>query len=178
MSTPPPPDIPANDWALTPPSVRLLIQSLSTHAQATDIRLALLQSRITDLEALLAKYSGNSSKPPSSDPPSAPPKPPKPKTDRTRGAQKGHAGSHRPLLPPEDISEFVVHRPSVCSGCHTTLPLDLAADAIERHQVWELPPSVPSSPNTSVSRSPVHPVTPRSVPTVLVMCQRERLVRM
>ena len=143
MSTPPPPGISPTDWALTPPSVRLLIQSLLTHDQAVDIRLAHLQTRISELEAQLATHSGNSSKPPSSDPPSAPPKPSTSKTKRKRGAQKGHLGTHRPLVPPEGVSEFVLHRPSVCSCCHTGLPLDLAADAIERHQVWELPPIRP-----------------------------------
>jgi hypothetical protein len=131
MSTPPP-GISSADWALTPPTVRLMLLAVIEQQH-------LLAARITDLEAQLATHSGNSSKPPSADPPSAPPKPPKPKTNRNRGAQKGHPGTHRPLLPPDDVSEFIIHRPSICSCCHTNLPLDLAADAIERHQVWELP---------------------------------------
>lgn len=137
MSTPPPLGITSADWALTPPTVRLVLLAITEQQQQ-------LARRVADLEAQLAKHSANSSKPPSSDPPSAPPKPPKPKTDRNRGAQKGHAGTHRPLVPPDEVSEFVVHRPSVCRGCHTDLPLDLAADAIERHQVWELPPIRPT----------------------------------
>ena len=173
MSTPPP-GISPTDWALTPPAVRLLIQSLLTHDQAVDIRLAQLQTRISDLEAQLAKHSGNSSKPPSSDPPSAPPRSSQPTTGRTRGAQKGHAGSHRPLLPPEDVSEIIVHRPLVCGSCHTDFPPDLATiDAsVERHQVWDLPPIRPvvtehqfptlTCPSCHTAQRAVHPV---GVPT-------------
>lgn len=165
----PPPGISPTDWALTPPSVRLLIQSLLTQDQAVEIRLAQMQTRIADLEAQLAKHSANSSKPPSSDPPSAPPRPSQPKTGRKRGAQKGHAGSHRPLLPPEDVSEIIVHRPATCSCCHAPFPLDLApADgSIERHQVWDLPPMRPvvtehqfptlTCPDCHTSQRAVHP---------------------
>lgn len=137
MSTPPPPGISSADWALTPPTVRLVLLSLLDQQHQ-------LAARVSDLEAQLSKHSGNSSKPPSSDPPSAPPRPPQPKTERTRGAQKGHRGSHRPLLRPEDVSEIIVHRPSVCCSCHADFPTELAADAsVERHQVWELPPLRP-----------------------------------
>jgi hypothetical protein len=41
----------------------MLIQSLLIQAQAVEIRLAQVQTRIGDLEAQLAKQSGNSSKP-------------------------------------------------------------------------------------------------------------------
>lgn len=138
MSTPlPPPGISSAEWVITPPSVRLVLLALLDQQQR-------LSTRVSDLEAQLAKHSGNSSKPPSSDPPSAPPRPPSPKTERKRGAQKGHAGTHRPLLPPEQVSEIVVHRPTTCCACHLDLPPDLDPSGPPiRQQVWELPPIRP-----------------------------------
>ena len=63
-----------------------------------------LEARLRELEALLARYSGNSSKPPSSDPPGAPP-PARPKrTGRKRGGQPGHEKHSRELLPPERVT--------------------------------------------------------------------------
>ena len=138
MSTPlPPPGISSADWAITPPAVRLVLLALLDQHHR-------LAQRVSELEAQLAKHSGNSSKPPSSDPPSAPPRPPQSKTGRKQGAQKGHAGTHRPLLPPDQVSELVVHRPSTCSACHSALPADLEATGSPiRQQVWELPPIRP-----------------------------------
>jgi len=60
---PPLPEITQEDWAATPPAIRAVVVALL--------------ARIADLEARLNQHSGNSSKPPSSDPPDAPSKPPR-----------------------------------------------------------------------------------------------------
>ena len=58
-----------------------------------------LEGSIADLEQRLDRSSRNSSLPPSADPPSAPPRPRQPASGRRPGAQPGHAGKSRPLLP-------------------------------------------------------------------------------
>lgn len=133
-----PPGIAPTDWEATPPSVRLVMLALLEQVQT-------FQTRITDLEARLNLHSGNSSRPPSSDPPSAPPRPPKPSSGRKRGAQPGHPGHHRELLPPDQVTEFVVHAPTRCSHCQHALPARLPTTGpVLRQQVWDLPPIVPT----------------------------------
>jgi transposase len=49
------------------------------------------------------------------------------------------------LLPPDQVTELVVHRPTTCPHCQQTLPDDLpATGSVLRQQVWELPPVVPT----------------------------------
>jgi transposase len=132
-----PPGIDPADWAATPPAVRTLVGVLLAQVQA-------LQARVTDLEAHRQQHSGNSSRPPSSDPPSAPPRPPRPRTGRQRGGQPGHPGQHRELLPPDQVDELVLHPPTACPHCQTALSPDLpATGSVWRHQVWDVPPVQP-----------------------------------
>jgi transposase len=97
---------------------------------------AQLMARVEELEEKLAASSRNSSKPPSSDPPSVDRKP-KTSTGRKRGAQPGHKKHEREFFPPEKVSKVVDCKPSRCDRCHGGLrghdehPL--------RHQVAELP---------------------------------------
>jgi transposase len=145
----PPPGISPLDWASTPPAVRALVQGLLTQVQAEHLLLqqqvATLQARIAELEARLSQHSGNSSRPPSSDPPSAPPRPPQPPSGRKRGAQPGHPGRHRPLLPPDQVTELIVHQPTTCPHCLAALPSDAPSTGpLLRQQVWELPPVAPT----------------------------------
>ena len=132
MDEQPPFGITPDDWEATPPAVRAVIMVLLV--------------RIADLEARLNQHSGNSSKPPSSDPPSAPPRPTKVPRGRQSGGQPGHPGHHRPLLPPDDdrIKQIIPVLPAQCRHCHT--PLDPAlpdARTPERRQVWDIPPIQP-----------------------------------
>jgi hypothetical protein len=76
-----------------------------------------LEVRVAELEQRLNRSSGNSSLPPSQDPPSAPPRPPAPGSNRSRGGQPGHEGAHRPLLPLERVDEVVEHWPERCQAC-------------------------------------------------------------
>ena len=132
----PPLGIPPADWDATPASVRAVVLALLDQVQT-------LQARVTDLEHQLKRHSGNSSRPPSSDPPDAPPRPAQRPSGRQRGAQPGHPGHHRDLLPPGQVDEFVIHRPTACPHCQATLPHDLPAGAVQRQQVWEVPPLQP-----------------------------------
>src|ERR687886_1874309 len=111
----PPLGIPEADWEATPPTVRAAVLALLTHMQQ-------LQAQVAELQAQLKQHSGNSSRPPSSDPPSAPPRPKPSPTGRPRGAQVGHPGQHRELLPPDQVSELIVHRPSTCPHCQQPVP--------------------------------------------------------
>jgi transposase len=122
--------ISAEDWAATPVSVRELLCSLlaavEQHCQ-----------RIADLEERLNKTSRNSSKPPSSDLPSAPPRPRRTPSGRKPGGQKGHVGRGRSLKPLKQVSRVVDVKPDCCTECGALL---LGEDpAPVRHQVSELP---------------------------------------
>src|SRR3990167_4731346 len=75
-----------------------------------------LRERIERLEARLNQNSRNSSRPPSTDPPGAPKNPPKPPSGLSPGGQPGHPGSTRPPVPPDQVSQFVVVKPSRCRG--------------------------------------------------------------
>lgn len=98
-----------------------------------------LQRRNAELEALVAKDSHNSSRPPSTDPPWA---------KRTRslrrpsgrrpGGQAGHLGETLRLS--AHPNRVVEHRPRECRGCHASLA---TAQAVRhrRQQVWEVVPA-------------------------------------
>jgi transposase len=99
----------------------------------------ILELRVEALEAQLAKNSGNSSKPPSSDGLSKPdPKSLRKKSGREPGGQSGHPGSTLPAEGQPDL--IVVHPLALCPcGCGA----DIAGQPLVRHdkrQVFELPP--------------------------------------
>ena len=120
---------------------QLKAQVARLQAEASDLRghNFQLQRRNAELEALVAKDSHNSSRPPSSDPPWA---------KRTRslrrpsgrrpGGQAGHRGETLRLAARPD--RVVEHRPRQCRHCHSTL----AEGRIVRHlrqQVVEVVPA-------------------------------------
>lgn len=100
-----------------------------------------LQARVAELEARLAQNSQNSSRPPSSDPPSAPPRSPRVPSGRRPGAQPNHPKHERDLLPPERVHHMIPVKPERCKKCRRRLggvdPRPL------RHQVSDLPPIEP-----------------------------------
>ncbi len=123
----PPAGITVADWQATPKSVQQLVVGLLATVDQ-------LQQAVAQLREQVNKNSQNSSKPPSSDPPSVKRKPPKVKGQRQRG---GSPGQGRHLKPPDQVSRFVVSRPISCGACGTLL---LGEDADpSRHQVTELP---------------------------------------
>src|SRR4051812_49812757 len=131
--------------ARTPPEVlRLLAQLLA--------RVEQLEAENRDLKARLGLNSTNSSKPPSTDPPTRKRKPPLPPSGRKRGGQPGHRRHDRPLVPPDHVDEVIECRPSHCAACAAALagkdPQTL------RPPGAEIPPLPPPPP-----QYPPHPLT-------------------
>jgi transposase len=106
-----------------------------------DRRIQQLEARVEKLERELAKSSRNSSLPPSSDPPGKRPSPRgKDRSGRSQGAQPGHEGHGRELLPACAVDEVIEHWPERC-GCGHVFSVDERCGMGEpaRHQVEELP---------------------------------------
>ena len=123
----PPLGISVEDWAATPVAVRVLVMEL-------------LQ-RVVKLEARLKQTSQNSSKPPSSDPPSTKLRAAKEPTGRKLGGQPGHEGHGRKLKPESEVDQIVDVRPEQCGQCGTLLLGD--DEDPERHQVTDFPRITP-----------------------------------
>jgi transposase len=110
-----------------------------------DERIAALEKRVKDLEAklrqLLGRHAGNSSIPPSANPPGAPKAVTKEPTGRKPGAQPGHSPQTRVRLPPELITKTEHLIPKRCEQCQHVLPREAGPDDPEPlwHQVIELP---------------------------------------
>lgn len=86
-----------------------------------------LAEQNAELMRRLGEDSGNSNKPPSSDPPAnraarRAKKAGKDKTKRKRGGQPGHKGASRTLVPAEDVDEARDLYPDACESCWNRLP--------------------------------------------------------
>jgi transposase len=143
------------DWAATPPAVRTALLALRQQVRLMGIRFTAyekqvatlreqvstvddLKAEVAELRERLGQNSSNSSKPPSSDPPSYKPSPPREPKGRKRGGQPGHQGSTRSLLPAAEVDHLVELKPVACAGCGRKLR---GADPLpERRQVSEVPP--------------------------------------
>ncbi len=107
---------------------------------------------VLTLKEQLAKNSGNSNKPPSSDSPGdRAGRRGKGPTGGKRGGQPGHSGSTRALVPPEQVGEFKNLLPPVCENCWVALPQ--TSTAVQRSQTLELPPLKPDVTEVSVQRT-------------------------
>ena len=105
-----------------------------------DRRIQQLEARVERLERELKKSSRNSSRPPSSYPLSSPARSKDPSV-RKRGAQDGHEGRGRPLLPAWAVDEVIEHWPKRCRCGHMFCADErVAVSEPARHQVEELPP--------------------------------------
>jgi transposase len=125
-------------------AVELILQLVSTVERLT--------ARVEELErkiALLTRDSSNSSKPPSSDGPSAKPKARRPMKSkkRQRGGQPGHKGSNRNLIPIEEVNSVIPVFPESCDDCGEVLPQEPNSDQPTgkywRHQVVDIPEPKP-----------------------------------
>ena len=103
-------------------------------------RVASQDERIAELERRLSRNSRDSSAPPSGDPPGAPERKRADPSGRKQGAQPGHPGRGRGLLPLELVDEVVDHWPRSCR-CGRPFAGDEREPICEpaRHQVSELP---------------------------------------
>jgi transposase len=115
-------------------------ERLAEQVEQLTARVARQDERIAELERRLGRSSRNSSQPPSGDPPGTTPRRGKDPTGRKQGAQPGHEGKGRPLLPAWAVDEFVQHWPSACGCGHVFCAADrVAVGEPARRQVEELP---------------------------------------
>jgi len=125
------------DFQQPPPQARTLEEA---QALINELWLLLreLSNRIDVLEEKLSTNSRNSSQPPST----APHRPPAPKapTGRKRGAQPGHPGKARTLLPTEAVTQAHDCKPGPCPACGGAVSI---TGLRARHQVIDLPPMAP-----------------------------------
>ena len=109
--------------------------------QANGVMLQSQAQRIIDLEERLGLNSSNSSKPPSTDNPAQTTAKTKKKPTRRkrakRGAQPGHKGTARELVPIDQVNHIVTCTPYSDCFCGGHVMLD--RDQPERKQVFELP---------------------------------------
>lgn len=119
-------------YAAGPEAVVQLVLSLAGQLEKHEARLRELESR-------LRKDSHNSHKPPSSDGlrRGKRPKSLRQSGERPSGGQVGHPGTT--LLPVEKPDASVVHAPSACAHCGSSLEA-VPACRSERRQVFDLPP--------------------------------------
>lgn len=126
----------------TAPLTRQALEGLSK-SQLIDLVMQLwrenaeLRTRVEELERRLGMNSQNSSKPPSSDGPDAERPKRRDGAKRKPGAQPGHEGHHRELLPVEEVDKVVPVKPSACDHCGRRL--EGKDPQPERHQAWEIP---------------------------------------
>ena len=125
------------------------IENLREQLAERDKQVADAEKQIADLERQLAgrkKNSTNSSKPPSSDGLAGEQRPRgrKHKSKRKPGAQPGHPGHHRRLVPSSEVSAVEVLLPKQCGHCGGSLSQKPGRATTEgeprRHQVTEVPP--------------------------------------
>lgn len=142
------------EWEQTPPAVRTVLLSLQHQVRLMGIRFTAYEHQIADLRQQIAtvddlkaeiaelrerlgQNSSNSSKPPSSDPPSSTRKPASEPKGRQRGAQPGHQGKSRNLKPVDEVDTVIELRPASCQQCGDVLRGDDPRPT--RHQVSEIP---------------------------------------
>ncbi|XAH21722.1 IS66 family transposase [Xylophilus sp. GW821-FHT01B05] len=129
------PDLSTLSHAQKDELIRMLWPLLG-QVQSLTAQLAVMQARITELEARLALNSRNSSKPPSSDGLAKPaPKSLRPSGQRPLGGQKGHGG--HTLRQSAEVDQVITHQSAPrCNACQELLAQH---EVIAQRQVFELP---------------------------------------
>ena len=94
------PPLPADPWDRLAPEARALI--LALRAGVAELRASVReqQGQVQELQERPNQNSSNSSRPPSTDPPTVKRRPPRPASGRLSGGQPGHQRRQRPSLPP------------------------------------------------------------------------------
>lgn len=116
------------------------IQLLKAENQQLKVENQQLKAEIGNLREKLNANSSNSSKPPSQDP--FRPRKVKKGTGRKQGAQIGHRGHSRPLVPLEEVKTVHDLRPAICSHCKSN-SFEMEVIRTEVRQVIELPEMPP-----------------------------------
>ena len=116
-------------------------ERLQEQVELLTARVARQDERIAVLERRLNRSSRNSSSPPSVDlPGKKPPGRGKDPSGRSQGAQAGHEGHGRELLPLAAVDELTEYWPERCGCGHVFTAVELlAVGEPARHQVEELP---------------------------------------
>jgi len=136
-------ELAAKDAALAAKDARIAdLEEQVTRIAALEEQVTKLSEALRLLQEKLEENSTNSNLPPSSDPPGRAAGGKKKRGKRKPGGQKGHRGSHRELLPPEQVDDFVDLFPSECKSCWLALPEVLDSFA-KRYQHTELHGSQP-----------------------------------
>ena len=120
-------------------AVVAVLLRMDEQIQQLTARVAKQDERIAELERRLNRNSQNSSVPPSQDPPNAPQRVRPAPSGRSQGAQIGHPGKGRKLLPVEAVDRAVDHWPGRCGCGHCFADADEEAGEPARRQVTELP---------------------------------------
>ncbi len=139
--------VPRPSFQPLPPEVQAHLSFLEEQVAALQVQVTMLQEQVralqeenTELRARLNRNSHNSSRPPSSDPPTAPKRPARPTKGRSRGGQKGHPGRHRAMIPADRVDHFRDHWPATCPHCqHDLTVIRTETTPPQRQQVWEIP---------------------------------------
>ena len=100
------------DWPNTPKPVQKYIVDLERQVDELTAKTGQHSKQVEKLEEQLNRNSQNSHKPPSSDPPYNKPEKEGKKSNRKRGAQKGHKGHSQPMLDPTEITAVL---PKICT---------------------------------------------------------------
>jgi transposase len=106
-----------------------VIETLVAHNEQLRDRLVCQEEQMALLQEQVKLNSRNSSKPPSSDGPSRPNRAQRRASTRKRGAQKGHPGAYRKLLPEAQVD--AIH------DCRVTQVCECGAAVQERGQPWQ-----------------------------------------
>lgn len=134
------------DWKARAAEASARAAEANARAEAAEARVAVLEKQVAELVARLDQNSSNSHKPPSSDGPKARGKrrsKRKSSSGRKAGGQPGHKGTHRALLPEEEVDRVVELRAETCSCCGTSLVGQPGHGKPMRYQQAELPPIQP-----------------------------------
>ena len=104
------------------------------------LQFAQLREQVALLQERVKLDSRNSSKPPSSDGPGQGNRAQRRASQRKRGAQKGHPGAYRALLPETEVDGVHDCTPEPLCECGGTVAVQ--GNPV-RHQVFDIPPVVP-----------------------------------
>src|SRR5256885_12281932 len=92
--------------------------------------LARATQQLLELQQARRPTASNSSVAPSANPIGAKPPVTKKPTGRKIGAQLGHQGKSRTLLPLEQVDQIIEHRPAVCTRCQGAIAPDTPGQVV------------------------------------------------